>query len=34
VLWLGTPFQTLDWIGALFIVATVFLLALDRKSGV
>lgn len=31
VLWLGIPFQLLDWLGALLIIATVFLLALDRK---
>jgi len=31
VLWLGIPFQLLDWLGALLIIATVFLLAIDRK---
>ncbi|MGV3761587.1 DMT family transporter [Parapedobacter sp.] len=31
VLWLGIPFQAIDWIGALLIIATVFLLALDKR---
>ena len=31
VWWLGVSFQAIDWLGALLIVATVFLLALDRK---
>lgn len=32
VLWLGVPFQAIDWLGAVLIVATVFLLAVDRKG--
>ncbi len=31
VLWLGISFQAIDWLGALLIVATVFLLTLDRR---
>lgn len=32
VLWLGVPFQAVDWLGALLIIATVFLLAADNKT--
>ncbi|MFB2119674.1 DMT family transporter [Parapedobacter sp. 2B3] len=32
VLWMGVPFQTVDWLGALLIVATVFLLAVDKRA--
>ena len=32
VLWLGVPFHAMDWLGAVLIVATVFLLAMDRKA--
>ena len=32
VLWLGVPFHTMDWLGAALIVATVFLLALDKRA--
>ena len=32
VLWLGVPFHTMDWLGAGLVVATVFLLALDKRA--
>lgn len=32
VLWFGIPFQAIDWLGAMLIIATVFLLALDRRQ--
>lgn len=32
VLWLGISFQAVDWIGALLIIATVFLLSMDKSS--
>ncbi|MFC7522680.1 DMT family transporter [Parapedobacter sp. GCM10030251] len=33
VLWLGVSFQALDWLGALLIVSTVFLLSVGKVSG-
>jgi len=32
VLWLGVSFQALDWLGALLIVSTVFLLSVGNVS--
>jgi len=33
VLWLGVSFQALDWLGALLIISTVFLLSAGKVSG-
>lgn len=32
VIWLGVSFQTMDWLGALLIIATVFLLSMNKVA--